>query len=299
MRAALLMAALALGAGGCGKKQDKAEGKGTGSSARCDPAALATVRSQLAAVPADRPVNFSPPRVMSADGAGRTAGAVRLTYVRDRTGEVQAQVGDQAAVVAGEVGSSQTLLQQLQAAPTAAPAKLVELETIGDLSPVALQPILTGLDPSVELRLIVDQVKPPPTTGVASWATRLYDGLSALPSEARAGEIQKGLVRALRGKCFTTLDQMLAAQGGALDDAAARNALPEALSSCGCQDADVPTATWLYQLMVLRTYEPAWLRLRLDTGGARLSGVRTMQDVARGLAALTPEQRQKGVWIVP
>jgi hypothetical protein len=297
VRAALFMAALALGAGGCGKKKDKAEGKAN--AARCAPAALTAVRSQLAAVPADRPVNFSPPRVMSADGAGRTAGAVRLTYVRDRTGEVRAQVGDQAAVVAGEVGSSQTLLQQLQAALTAAPAKLVELETIADLSPIALQPILTGLDPSVELRLVVDQVKPPPTTGVAPWAIKMYDGLSALPSEARAGEIQKGLVRALRGRCFTTLDQMLAAQGGALDDAAARNALPEALTSCGCQDADVTTATWLYQLMVLRTYEPAWLRLRLDTGGARLSGVRTMQDVARGLAALTPEQRQKGVWIVP
>ncbi len=288
MRAALCTAALALGA--CGKKKDDDDAKGK--AARCDAAALTAVRSQLAAVPADRPINFSPPRVMTSDGAGRTEAALRLTYFRERTGDVHARVGDQAPVLAGDAGSSAALLQQLQG------AKLIEIETVGDLSPIALQPILTGLDPAVEVHLVVDLVKPPPTAGVAPWATKMYEGLDALPSDARAGEIQKGLVRALRGTCFTTLDRMLAAQDR-LDDATARNALPEALTSCGCQDADVPTAAWLYQLMVLRTYEPAWLRLRLDTGGARLSPTRTMQDVARGLAALTPAQRQQGVWIVP
>jgi hypothetical protein len=298
VRTALFMAALAHGTG-CGTSKDKDKGKGTGDGARCDPAARATVRSRLAAVP-EQPATGArglPARVLNADGA-RTAGAVRLTYFEDARGDVLARVGDQPPVLAGEAGSSKALQAQLRAALDGAPAQVIEIEAFAELSPIALVPWFTAFDPAVELRLVVEQVKAPPETGVAPWATKLYAGLGALPSEQRAGEIQKGLLRALRGQCFTTLDRALAAQGD-LDGAALRNALPETLASCGCKGADLGTATWLYQLLLLRTYEPAWLRLRIDTGGARLSEVRTVQDVARGLAALTPAQRQQGVWIVP
>lgn len=294
MRAALFMAALALCAG-CGEKDD-GKGKDPAVAARCDAAALAAVRSQLAAVPEAQPSAGSPARVMEGDGA-RTPGAVRLRFFEDERGDVHAQVGDQPAVLAGEAGSSKTLVQQLLTALDGAPARAIELETFAGLSPIALQPFLTAFDPAVELRLVVDQVKPPPRDGVKPWATKMYDGLRAVPSAQRAGEIQKSLVRAMGGRCFQILDRTLAASQS--DSATLRNALPESLEACGCEKADLGTTAWVYQLMVLRSYEPAWLRLRLDTGGARLSETRTMEDVARGLAALTPEQRQKGVWIVP
>lgn len=289
MRAALLVAALALCACGKSKKPEKQAARGV----VCDAAAVATVKQQLAAVPA---ADSELPRVLGSDGTDRAEGAVRLTFFVEPKGDVQVRVGDGPPWNAGELGSSKKLVELLQG------ARIVELETFAGLSPIALQGMLAELDPAIEVRLLVQRVKAPPADGVARWATEMYAGLGKLASEARAGELQKGLVRALRGSCFTTLDKMLStAQGkgeAALDEATLRNALPEALATCDCKGTDVTTAAWIYQLLLLRTYEPAWLRLRLDTGGARLTPAATMQDVARGLAALTPAQRQAGVWIV-
>ena len=266
----------------CGKKAE---------APACPVAGIEAMRARLAAAP---PRQLDPdgltPRILGVDGTDRDPAAVRVRFVDGD--EVGVRVGDGQVRVAGTLGLTDELVKEIGT------AQRVELEVFAALSPVPIVALLSKLDPAVEVRLVVDQLEAPPRAGVAPWAIELVDGLLAMRGDQRLPALSAALGRAVGPRCQSTLDDALRGTTAA-DDAIVRGALPEALTTCGCIGADLATAGWIYEVMAFPGYRPAWLRLRLDTGGMRLGDLRTMQEVAGAMETLTAAERVKGVWIVP
>jgi len=302
MRIALYTAALLLA--GCGDSRSEAtpelKADPVPGGPRCDPAALVEVRRRMTAAhatPFKRP--DYPPMAFSADGDGRTDGAVIIRFYAEQ-GEVHVAVGiDSRTWPAAAPESVAGVVEAAAAKLPRAQTKVFEIDGFSALAADTLITYAQRLHEHGEVRLLVNRVHLPPRDGVAAWATELVDEVMSVRGDNRSKRLIAARARALGPTCAAAYDARVRESGRPSAVAVMRVVLPDALEDCGCDDADVATAAWIHELLNFPAFQWGWLRLHVEPGGVKLYGVRDTDEVAGALEAATAEERQNGVWFVP